>query len=477
MRYRLAPDVTLRLGTGGAFLVGRRPLRAIGVNGALRTLLGEFPDAELCVLPGSAGDALETLRRLGYVQRAEDAATGIVLPLVSVVIPVRDRAQELERCLTSLAAVDYPDDHLEVIVVDDGSRDESAAVAARHGARVVRSGGTGCGPATARNRGARVAQGDLLAFVDSDCTASRDWLTELVGAFQDPNVAAVGGRVDGRRAGTRVERYETAMSSLTLGTRERSAGAGQDTFYLPSCNLLVRRDAFLAAGGFREGQHVGEDVDLTWRLRDAGGTIRYLPRGRVFHEHRGRTWPFLRRRFDYGTSEALLQALHPRRRKRVVIPVDAGAALGLIAVAILGAWPAWAGAAAAVLLGTLAGRHRCGRRGLPLGFREILAARLRALNSLAYYLGYHLLRYYGLPLVMLVAVWPETGSLTVAMALWVGVWEYRIKRPPLGFGAFWLLYLLEHLAYGLGAFWGCVRRRKFASYCPEVRARADFSFG
>ncbi len=67
-----------------------------------------------------------------------------------------------------------------------------------------------------------------------------------------------------------VDRYEAVMSSLSIGNRERVGNSGNDTFYLPSCNLLVRRSAFKSAGGFKDSMHVGEDVDLTWRLRDRG---------------------------------------------------------------------------------------------------------------------------------------------------------------------------------------------------------------
>ena len=79
-------------------------------------------------------------------------------------------------------------------------------------------------------------------------------------------------------------------------------------------------EAFAAAGGFRAELQVGEDVDLTWRLRDAGRRIAYLPRGAVCHAHRSRLWPFMKRRFDYGTSEGLLQQLHPVRGKKMLIP-------------------------------------------------------------------------------------------------------------------------------------------------------------
>ena len=111
-------------------------------------------------------------------------------PLVSVVIPVMDRATELRRCLASLRRISYPASKLEVIVVDDGSRDDSAAVAEELGATVVSSGGRGQGPAVARNRGAAVARGELLAFIDSDCTASPGWLADLVDRFRDPDPPA-----------------------------------------------------------------------------------------------------------------------------------------------------------------------------------------------------------------------------------------------------------------------------------------------
>jgi len=106
---------------------------------------------------------------------------------------------------------------------------------------------------------------------------------ELLPVFAEANVAAVGGLVDGMYDESALDRYEAVMSSLNLGGREMSGSAGDDTFYLPSCNLLVRKQAFMAANGFRTALQVGEDVDLTWRLRDAGWQIVYLPEGTVCH--------------------------------------------------------------------------------------------------------------------------------------------------------------------------------------------------
>ncbi len=477
MTFRLAAGVTPRESEGGRFLVADRPLRAVRVNEALFRLVSDPAP----VRPRTPADAraLEALARTGYLEVEPEGEAGErAWPSVTVVVPVKDRAEELRRCLLSLARVRYPEGRLEVVVVDDGSKDESPAVARGLGARVVPSGGAGRGPASARNRGAQEAKGELLAFVDSDCTAAPGWLEELVPAFDAPEVAAVGGRVEGMHCATRLDRYEAAMSSLSLGRRELTGRAGDDTFYLPSCNLLVRRSAFLEAGGFREGMHVGEDVDLTWRLRDRGLRIVYLPRGWVYHEHRNRFGAFLRRRFEYGTSEASLQALHPRRRKKLAAPPGLAAALALGLAAAAGGGLGWlAGAALALVLDALWARRRFAGHGLRVGVLGALHARARAAASLLYYLGYHGLRYYAWPLLLLAAAAPR--GVLVLGAVWVAVAavDHRVKRATLGFPAFLFYYLGEQLAYGAGVFWGCVRQGTFRSYRPALYRRMEMSPG
>jgi mycofactocin system glycosyltransferase len=423
--------------------------------------------------------ALESLVRRGFAERdGVPAFPADRAPSVSVVIPARDRAEELRRCLGALRGLDYPLEKVEVIVVDDGSRDATVQVARESGALVVDSGGFGRGPGAARNRGAAEASGDLLAFVDSDCVASAGWLAELVGWFRSSEVVAVGGLVEGLRTAAPLDRYEAAMSSLTLGRREKTGAGGNDTFYLPSCNLLVRREAFGRAGGFRPELHVGEDVDLSWRLRDAGGTLVYSPAGAVCHEHRSRLLAFACRRFEYGTSEGALQVLHPARHKRLVVPRSLGLAAGLLAASVLfGLLPL--SLLAAVLLAWDAGafRRRLSRTGLVFGYGQVLAARARALGSLFYYLGYHAARYYGLPLLAASLLWPRFGALAAGLAVSTAAVDHAVRRPQLTFPVFLAYYLCEHLAYGLGAFWGCWRKRSFVSYRPVFLGRVEVQTG
>lgn len=475
MRVRLRPGVRLIRAGAGEYLLSERPLRAVRVGIRLAELLRPSGSAGVAGATPTEKSSLEALVARGMLERAEPptCAEG-EWPAVSVVIPVRDRARELRRCLEALWRVDYPRDRLEVVVVDDGSVDDSVLAAREAGAEVVSSGGVGRGPGAARNRGAAAARGEVLAFVDSDCVPSPSWLRELLGWFEDPAVAAVGGRVEGLRTHRWLDRYEASMSSLDLGGRERSGAGGDDTFYLPSCNLLVRKAAFQALGGFRPELHVGEDVDLSWRLRERGDRIVYAPFGAVRHEHRSLLRPFLVRRFQYGSSEGALQSLHPRRRKRIVLPPLLTASLGLLAAAILVGSP-FAVSAAAVLAAadTLGFAGRLRRAGLPVGYPAVLAARARALGSLAYYVAYHLVRYYGWVMLVAAATWPRAGLLALLLfGVAAGV-DWAVRRPALSPAVFAFYYGAEHLAYALGVFWGCWRQRTFSSYRPVLRGRAD----
>lgn len=467
MNYRLAQNVELVERDGNSFLVSKTPLRALRLNDSLTRLLERGVSGSPISASASETGVMEQLVTKGFMERLQSATQQpAILPQVSVVIPVKDRADELKRCLSSLAALSYPAEKIQIIVVDDGSSDDSPLVAQEFGALVVPSGGTGRGPAAARNVGASHATGEILAFIDSDCSASAGWLNDLIPAFNDPALAAVGGQVDGMCTESAVDRYEAVMSSLSIGNRERVGNSGNDTFYLPSCNLLVRRSAFRSAGGFKDEMHVGEDVDLTWRLRDSGWSIAYLPVGNVLHEHRSFIRSFMSRRFDYGTSEGMLQLLHPQRRKQMVIPPLLALVLALSVLAPFAGL--WLLPLAAVLLAgdSALTTISLSRRKLPISFTSVLGGRLRALGSLAYYISYHLVRYYSTPLLLiaLIAPGPWSWLFPASVLMCASAVDYCVKKPKIPFISFSVIYLLEQLSYGSGVFWGCLSRNCFTSY-------------
>lgn len=473
MIYRLATGIRIEETDEGGSLVAARPLRVARLNPSLLALVRRMQDDWLAPSSEAETKALEVLAKRGFVDKRWPRLEPDQLPSVSVIIPVKDRADDLRNCLNSLKELDYPREKIEIVVVDDGSTDDTPAVAEELGAVLVKSGTVAGGPALARNKGARTASGEILAFIDSDCTASEQWLMELLPVFADAEVAAVGGWVDGMHTESALDCYEAVMSSLNLGRRAMSGGAGGDTFYLPSCNLLMRKQAFTAAGGFLSALHVGEDVDLTWRLRDAGWKIAYLPEGTVYHAHRSELWPFMKRRFDYGTSEGLLQRLHPVRGKKMLVPPLLAVILVLLAAALVGRSLLPLPVAAVLALGDAAmATRKMHRQKLSHSFFTILSARVRAIGSLGYYLGYHLFRYYLVPMLLVLTVYPPFGLLVLTIFLGVGWVDFRVRKAQLSLILFYCFYFFEQLSYGSGVFCGCLKIKSFASYRLDVKGAA-----
>jgi cellulose synthase/poly-beta-1,6-N-acetylglucosamine synthase-like glycosyltransferase len=288
-------------------------------------------------------------------------------------------------------------------------------------------------------------------------------------------MVAVGGQVDGMCNESAVDRYESVMSSLSLGSRVRSGNRGNDTFYLPSCNLLVRCSAFRQAGGFDDSMHVGEDVDLTWRLRDSGWTISYLPAGNVLHEHRSSIRSFMSRRFDYGTSEGMLQLLHPQRRKQMVVPPLLATMLALCIAAPFISWWLLLLAVFVLMADATGVRITFVRRDLPISLCALVAGRIRSLGSLAYYLSFHVVRYYSLPLFIAAIIIPGfwASFLPVLVFGCAARVDYAVRKPPLSFIIFSGIYLLEHIAYGSGVFWGCFNLKCFRSYRVVIQRQIE----
>jgi GT2 family glycosyltransferase len=178
------------------------------------------------------------------------------LPQISFVVPVRDDAVRLRACLASIAALDYPTDLVDTIVVlDRRSDDESANVARGAGARLLTGGGS---VADLRNRGARAALGAILAFVDADHVIDRGWARAAVRAIAGLRVAAAGADYETPPHPTWVQRQYGAM--------RRTPRVATDVLWLGAGNLAVRRSVFLRVGGFDTALETCEDVDLCQRI-------------------------------------------------------------------------------------------------------------------------------------------------------------------------------------------------------------------
>lgn len=390
-------------------------------------------------------------------------------PEVSIIIPVRDKSGDLIACLESLANLNYPRDRLEVLVIDDGSQAEVSQVITTPDVMVIRQ-AESQGASVCRNIGAEAAQGDILAFLDADCIAQEDWLQEIIPFFKVATVGAVGGYVDGYYKDSYLDRYEEVYSSLNLGQHLLMESNTESSFYVPTANMLVTRKAFMATGGFKGGMHVGEDVDFCWRMRNLGYTLLYLPSGRVAHKHRNKLSRMLKRRSEYGTSEARLYLSHSEKKKTFLISIYAGFSFLALTLSILLMNP-YPLCVIPVLFGLDLIRKSVTLKKfkMVLPFRQIAYSTLRSYLSFGYFAFFHLVRYY-LILIFALGFWLHSmwffGGLAI---LWTSIVDYYIKRPNLPYPAFLLFYFLEHLAYQTGVFWGCLKLKYFGSYILNFR--------
>lgn len=234
-------------------------------------------------------------------------------PRVSVIIPVLNRADELEASLRSIQEQTYPTDQLEIIVADNGSTDDSVARAESLGARVVIE--QQAGPAAARNRGFEASIGDLIAFTDSDCVADPEWIARLVNAFDENDaLGCCGGLVADADPETPLERY-IADNEVMDSEAFRQSSRFSFPFFM-AANVAFTRKAFEQAGGFDtllSPIAAGEDADLCWRVAWGGHELRYVSEAVVTHRHRATLGGFWRQNVRYGIGTTDLFRKHRER--------------------------------------------------------------------------------------------------------------------------------------------------------------------
>lgn len=227
---------------------------------------------------------------------------------VSVVVPVYNGSRTIQRTIECLLHQTLPP--REIIAVDDGSTDGTAAILRGFGNRIVYVPKRNGGPASARNLGIRFASGDYIAFTDSDCYPRRDWLEQLMGAFDNPAIGGVGGTV--RSA----DRNPTGEYVDLIGLLDPQPDASGEIPYVITANACFRREALLRAGLFNESfrKAGGEEAELCYRVRQLGLTFRAVPRALVLHEHRQSLRSLVRTLANYGEGAALIAELWPERR-------------------------------------------------------------------------------------------------------------------------------------------------------------------
>ncbi len=486
-RYALAPALELLPdeGEAGGLVRSFSPLLAMRLNPQAYRLLAALQHAttqqhraptahEVAMQRGMAlVDVLAFLESLVAMRMLirKPPITGH-WPRVSVIIPAHGRPAATRACVESLLALDYPTERLEIIVVDDASQPPLAPFLANLPVRLLRQ-EQNIGQSAARNLAATTASGEVVAFIDNDCIAEAGWLKALLPYLEDATIGIVGGRVlaPPPTGHGQVAAFEAVRSPLDMGAAGGEVGAQHVVMYLPTCNMLVRRDVMLRHG-FDAAMLLGEDVDFTWRARRDGWRAWYVPEGRIIHHHRVRLWSFLRRRFDYGSSEADLQRRHPEGWRTMPLPLLNSVLL--VALALHRAAPRAGAALAALALAGITGEiitkaWKLQRLGGAVPLPRVVAAVLRQHHAALYHLGANVTRYYSLPLLA-VALWQRNMLPPVLLlVLLPPLSDYQRLKPAMSLPAFVALYWLELAAYQLGVWRGCQQRRSLRPLLPRLR--------
>jgi GT2 family glycosyltransferase len=227
-------------------------------------------------------------------------------PKVSIVVASYNGDRTLKACLDSLFRLNYR--NYEVILVDDGSTDATRQIAVEFPALRYFRHEKNLGLSLARNTGIAAAEGEVVAFTDSDCRADEDWLYYLISDLVDGPFAGIGGP----NLLPRDDSLVAAAVMVSPGGPAHVMLTDRQAEHIPGCNMAFYKWALTDIGGFDPIFHrAGDDVDLCWRLQQAGCEIGFSPAGFVWHYRRSTVAAYLKQQHGYGQAEALLAQKHP----------------------------------------------------------------------------------------------------------------------------------------------------------------------
>ena len=239
---------------------------------------------------------------------------------VSVVVPAYNASRTMERCIESLLALAENSPRHEIIIVDNGSDDDTAEIIRKYPGITLVEEKAVRGPSAARNAGVRAATGDIIAFTDADCVVTPDWLVHGVAPLEDPCVCGVAGIIRGVEPKNEIQEWMNSRNILDA----KAALANPFRPYVQTANAFFRREDFWKVDGFDTGLMCGEDCDLSWRILEATkGRLGLASEAVVFHDHRCSVRGLFRQSSKNACASAYLAAKWgdalPRKRWKVSV--------------------------------------------------------------------------------------------------------------------------------------------------------------
>ena len=471
----------VRLKDEGRVLIGGTPTRVVYLSAVAQTMIVH---RTVRVRSAESAALANRLLDMGLADPVFSSPSGhleVTAADVTVVVPVLDRPEELNRLLASINKAHH------VIVVDDGSQNPAAVaqIAENNGAQLLVL-PCNLGPSGARNAGLHLVKTCFVAFVDSDIVLEPTTLMALTRHFADPTVALVAPRILGladTQESSLLARYESVHSSLDLGESPSIVRPHSRVAWVPSACLVARREAL--GEGFDSRMRVAEDVDLVWRLCNDGWRIRYEPGVVAQHDHRVALGTWMARKAFYGTGADLLAKRHGHK----------------VAPAVLAPW------SVCLVIALLA--QRWWSLPIALGISAVTATRIAkklpksqhpyavsawltangVVSVLRQVMGLLLRHWWPLTVIAcLFSVRIRRATLLAAVA--DSVIEYHLVRarlgtpglgtpglgmpglgmPRLGLLPFALLRRLDDLSYGTGVWKGAIRGWSLGALLPDIRS-------
>lgn len=227
---------------------------------------------------------------------------------VSIIIPTYNGARRIGKCIQALTAQSSLN-LVEILVIDDGSEDDTAAVVAKHpGVRVISQ--RNAGPAAARNRGALEAQGNILLFTDDDCVPTPNWLNAMLAPFQDDAVVGVKGVYL-----THQKAITARFVQLEYEDKYRLMSTQANIDFIDTYSAGYRRERFLEMKGYDTSFPVAcaEDIELSYRMSALGWKMRFVPEAVVYHTHPDSFANYLKKKYKFAYWRMLAVRKNPSK--------------------------------------------------------------------------------------------------------------------------------------------------------------------
>jgi mycofactocin system glycosyltransferase len=452
---RFIADSSWRRPANGNVVLAGSPLKLFSLSQAGQTIAECIERAQ--PLPAGHEVLTERLLDAGAIHPvpSEVDSARFALNTVTAVIPAYIRsaqeAESLQSLVTSCSALHG------VVVVDDCSPHALPNLGA---ARVIRL-EKNSGPAAARNAGLAAVNTEFIACIDIDVSISGNTISQLLPYFADDKVALVAPRVKSHAAATVLGEYEVAASVLDMGETEARVCAGTRVSYVPSAMWLCRTAALRSISGFAESLCSGEDVDMVWRLNDAGWRCRYQPQAECSHLPRTTLQQFARQRMSYGESAAPLAKRHTGKLAPAKFNVWQASTWLLVLLGM----PFIALGVAIVASASTAKKLRRFPQLRDESFRIALHGTVQSAQTAA-----SAINRVWWPIAFALALFSQRlRVLFVAAALAPAVYEWWTKRPHLDVVRFVLIKMLDNTAYGAGVWKGVIASRNVAPLIPTVK--------